>query len=547
MKIIFTNSISLLPFIILIKIIIQISSEKIEARITLSNTGEWTIYTSDFKEEYLYVATAYYENTLQSKGFDLLAISTNSKFSDEIQAEAAGYLEGVLTKDIIYNHYLNLKDYFDYNVEEQVKSFFETQESYLYNEYSKNKSDPVIYGAYLMRKQYQGIKDGYNSVAEIDKKLTNFQFDIMSSNTDIDDLIEKFNFVKKDYKKMNYSQFEQNFIERTHCSALFKIKNDFSDVYFGHNTWSPYNQLARIFKEYNFNFNSPFFSSKTIIFSSYPATLSSFDDFYITSNGLIIIETTNVFYDNNLYDEITPNGLLSWERAMTSCRLSKNAKEWAEYFSMYSTGTYNNQYMILDKNKINLKNKTISNDAFYIVEQLPGFMKINNVTDVFKFGYWSSYNTPFDKDIIAKSKIQETIQDDPTRAKLIDYDICYRAKQFRRDQSNVNSIDDMKKILRENNYKTDEFSELNPGYSISSRNDLNGKGCSGAYDAKVAALSELFENEIKIHIIGGPSSEGDVDVFQFSTSEACKNTPHYGVADKPTFDWFEYTNQFNLK
>ena len=105
----------------------------------------------------------------------------------------------------------------------------------------------------------------------------------------------------------------------------------------------------------------------------------------------------------------------------------------------------------------------------------------------------------------------------------------------------------MKKILRENNYKTDEFSEGNPGHSISSRNDLNGKGCSGAYDAKVGALSELTENEIKVHIIGGPSSEGEVDVFQFSTSEACKNVPHNGVPDKPTFEWFEYTNQFSLK
>ena len=376
-----------LHFIILTILAIQVISEKIEARIVLLNTGEWKIFYSNFSDEYLYVATAYYENSLQTKGFDLLAISTNNKFSDEIQAEAAGYLEGALTKDIIYNHYLNVKDYFDYNVQKQVESFFDLQEKYLYNEYSKNKSDPVIYGAYLMRKQYQGLKNGYNSIADTDKKISNFQFDIMSSLTDVDDLIDKYNTVKKDYKKMNYSEFEKNFIKRTHCSALFKIKKDFSDVYFGHNTWCSYNQLARIFKEYNFNFNSPFFSSKNVIFSSYPASLSSFDDFYITSHGLIIIETTNIFYDDNLYDYITPNGLLSWERAMTSCRLSKNSKEWAENFSKYSTGTYNNQYTILDKNKVNLINKTIDNDAFYIVEQLPGFFKINNVTNIFKFGY----------------------------------------------------------------------------------------------------------------------------------------------------------------
>ena len=59
--------------------------------------------------------------------------------------------------------------------------------------------------------------------------------------------------------------------------------------------------------------------------------------------------------------------------------------------------------MALDRNKIDLVNRTIAYDALYIVEQIPGFTKINNVTQFMKFGYWSSFNVPFDKEIYAKS------------------------------------------------------------------------------------------------------------------------------------------------
>jgi hypothetical protein len=72
-------------------------------------------------------------------------------------------------------------------------------------------------------------------------------------------------------------------IHRTNrCSAIFKTKEDFSDIYFGDNSWSYCSASTRIFKEYNFNFNHPSIKARNIIFSSYPATLASTDDFYIT-------------------------------------------------------------------------------------------------------------------------------------------------------------------------------------------------------------------------------------------------------------------------
>lgn len=75
---------------------------------------------------------------------------------------------------------------------------------------------------------------------------------------------------------------------RSHCSAVFKVADDFSDVWFGHNTWTTYNKLIRIYKEYKYVPNSKFpIKAQTITMSSYPAAVNSQDDFYIT--GLIYI------------------------------------------------------------------------------------------------------------------------------------------------------------------------------------------------------------------------------------------------------------------
>ena len=329
---------------------------------------------------------------------------------------------------------------------------------------------------------------------------------------------------------------------------MFKLKNDLSDIYFGHNTWDSVTITIRMIKEYNFNFNNRWVRSKNIIFSSYPATLSSMDDFYINSHGLISIETTNALYNDSLYKFVNPNSLFAQERAMICNRISNSSKEWAENYIKYNSGTYNNQYMILDKNKINLVNKSIEQDAFYIVETFPGIGKVNNVTDVLKFGYWSSYNIPYDHELYNISGIKDLISKNSSKISTLDYDINARAKIFRRDHHTSDSLEGFKKLLRYNNYKNDPYSEGNPALSISSRADLN-NSCSTAYDAKVGVLSEMFEGKIKFYLIGSPTYSEEYGIEPFTWSkipEKCKKYNHYLTPDTFTFDWIEFENEFDF-
>ena len=286
-------------------------------------------------------------------------------------------------------------------------------------------------------------------------------------------------------------------------------------MYFGHNTWNTYYSTIRIIKEYNLNYNNRWVKSKNIIFTSYPATMSSLDDFYLSSHGLVTIETTNIFYNDTLFNEITPEALFTCERAMVSNRISNSSKEWTENFKKYNSGTYNNQFMVLDKNKVNLVNKSIENDAFYIVEQL--------------------------------SLIQEVIDSNPSAAASIDYDNCARTKIFRREQSSADNLEGFMRLMRYNKYLTDPYSDKNPSSSISARSDLRGS-CSGAYDSKVGVLSDFSNGKVKFRLIGGPtwSEEDGIEPFSWSkaVSEKCRNHVHNLIPEIFKYDWIVYENEF---
>jgi hypothetical protein len=240
----------------------------------------------------------------------------------------------------------------------------------------------------------------------------------------------------------------------SHCSAIFKVADDFSDVWFGHNTWTSYNKLIRIYKEYKYVPNPKFpIKAQTITMSSYPAAVNSQDDFYITGAYLYVGETTNHVYDESLFDLLTPNSLMCWMRTMLANRLTDNGYSWIQVFSKFNSGTYNNQFQILDLKLIDTEKKVISPGAMYIVEQLPGSCDYQEVTDILKKGYWPSYNTPFIEAVREKSGVNDAIKKDPSMKVTGDYYTCARAKIFRREQSKVKDIETYKNLIESDNQK----------------------------------------------------------------------------------------------
>ena len=113
-------------------------------------------------------------------------------------------------------------------------------------------------------------------------------------------------------------------------------------------------------------------------------------------------------------------------------------------------------------------------------------------------------------------------------------------QNFRRDHNTVKDIESMGNLMRSNIYKTDPFSENKPEWALSSRYDLSGKYCFGAYDLKIGFLSEMKKDEIKFHFIAGPVKTDEVPQFQFNATEICKNVKHNLIPNEPKYDWIEY-------
>ena len=180
-----------------------------------------------------------------------------------------------------------------------------------------------------------------------------------------------------------------------------------------------------------------------------------------------------------------------------------------------------------------------------IIEQIPGEVEINDVTDNLKEGYWPSYNVPYSKDFFKKSGYENIIKQYINNKLQYDYESCSRARIFKRDQNKVKTSNDFKKIMRYNNYKFDNLSNGIPSLSLACRYDLIGgnySACFGATDVKFVSVKELLEGKSYAHIISGPTNDQQ-PTFSWSNTTCNISSPDRwytkGLIDTWNFDWVD--------
>ena len=176
--------------------------------------------------------------------------------------------------------------------------------------------------------------------------------------------------------------------ERSHCSGLIKVTGNYSELFAGHSSWFSYSSMLRIFKHYNFGLNSPNTASRTLSFSSYPGLLSSLDDFYMMhDSGLMMVQTTNPIINKSIYSKVTHDSLLAWQRVRTANQMAHTGEEWAQPIKWPNSGTYENQYMIVNMNLFS-PGKALPPGTLWVIEQIPGYVEYADVTQQLERGYW---------------------------------------------------------------------------------------------------------------------------------------------------------------
>ncbi|KAL1424203.1 hypothetical protein MTO96_020414 [Rhipicephalus appendiculatus] len=78
-----------------------------------------------------------------------------------------------------------------------------------------------------------------------------------------------------------------------------------------------------------------------VTFSGYPGSVSSGDDFFLTSTNLAVLGTGVRNQNSDLWSRLTPNNTVpSAFRSLAASRLARSAKEWIHTYSRGSAGTY---------------------------------------------------------------------------------------------------------------------------------------------------------------------------------------------------------------
>ncbi|XP_053393318.1 phospholipase-B 81-like [Mercenaria mercenaria] len=490
-------------------------------------------------------ATAYgvYNDTLAETGWGILNITAgrgSKKAENTDLMFAAGYLEGILTQKRIFQHFQNLNDYFktklgnNTEAEKAVKAFFLDQDIYMRKMIKNNVPDSPYWRhmAYILS-QYDGLVKGYGDIAPDDMKLSLYAFQVLNGNGDMLDLINAVNPKSiPDFDRMTTEEAVSFIAKSGRCSALVKVLGAYEDVFMSHSSWFIYQATMRIYKHYDFNVDDPDTAAKQISFSSYPGFLESLDDFYLMSSGLVMLQTTNNVFNTSLYSQVTSQSLLAWHRVRLAHMLAHGGKEWAAIFAENNSGTYNNQYMILDLRKIELE-KTIHDDALWIVEQIPGLVEYGDATPILRTGYWPSYNVPYFEKVYNMSGYPDFVKKHGTD---FSYQLAPRAKIFRRDEGKVVDMPTMKNIMRYNDYKKDPYSEGDSCNAICCRGDLRkgSPGPFGCYDTKVSNYKMALE--MTADIINGPTLGTGLPPFQWTPEY---KQSHIGLPNEYKFDFIQ--------
>ena len=153
---------------------------------------------------------------------------------------------------------------------------------------------------------------------------------------------------------------------------------------------------------------------------------------------------------------------MSQLRVMAANRLATNGEEWTDIMSKDNGGTYNNQWMIIDYNKIQ-QDGSLDDGTLWVFEQLPGLQFIINFKLKFCFlplgrtwaedqtnvlrekGFWASYNRAFYPEVHILSGGQEMAE---RYGEYFSYTDTPRAKIMAREQTKVVDEKTMTEFMR---------------------------------------------------------------------------------------------------
>ncbi|KAI8436682.1 hypothetical protein MSG28_010170 [Choristoneura fumiferana] len=407
------------------------------------------------------VARAHFRMDIDTTGWSLLEVETDASYPDEIQAYAAGIVEGALTWYLIHTHLENtirakcedtprekqcdkLRDTLDRSV-----NIWKTKGA------ERGAVEPFWHHVSLHYTQISGIYTGWKHGVE--RSMNEYE-------TDISDLywLNAVAEAAEIQRKLNISLDDQALTSVSGLSsALLRIVNVTTEdggiakkLYVAQNGAGSYSSMTRILKRYKLNYHltakSPILVPGTSVdFSGYPGSITSQDEFYMVkgaNHNMAVTGTSLNNYNNNLWKVVNiTEQVPAAPRVSTANHLAADASSWAHLLAASNSGTACKQWLVVDFTRLAHLNKTVdmskaekkefvpesvlSKDVRHIVvhrtsaghnkglvrliEQVPGRTHSADLSDaLLEQGYWATYGLPFfknskDKMTVSYEKLAE--------------------------------------------------------------------------------------------------------------------------------------------
>lgn len=484
-------------------------------------------------------AVLYWNNSLSTEGFYKLVIEGREGSDPYLMMHCAGVLEGYVTQHQIYQHFCLQKDQHNFSRNEPIPSnWYEWLNTNMQYTLNTAASEPSAYWhqVKLIMSQFKGLMVGYNMSAPASEPMSPVDFWFIEAECELWDIEYVVNPAARSQPKL----------DTDHCTALIRVPSDNSDIFFAHDTWSDFRCMHNQLKEYHFPI--PEFTASRVLMSTRIGKLFSYDDFYMADTGLLVMETTLSVFNTALYDEVKTHSLLTWVRAIRAMWMTDNGRDWTNALMEHNSGTLNNQYLVLDTKKWT-RYEEPKDDLLWLIEQMPGAFERLDISNILrKQGFWPSFNVPYTEKIYKISGVPEIVAE---KGKSYSYYESARYQILAREAPKVQSFEDFKRVMLHNEWKSDPFSQGDPGQAIAARYDLrNGttpfgvQKAFGMIDAKCSRLTET-QTKLRFHAKSGPTHQNNPP-WEFGVYPY-EDIQYDGLPQKWTFDWtiFE-SNTFDL-
>eukprot|EP00033_Pygsuia_biforma_P000496 GCRY01000585.1.p1 GENE.GCRY01000585.1~~GCRY01000585.1.p1 ORF type:complete len:543 (+),score=106.29 GCRY01000585.1:59-1687(+) len=475
-------------------------------------------------------------------GWNKFYIKTNSAYPDELQMQAAGFAEGFCFYNQTYTHFSNVDWWFRHHYvpngtwPQAVNDYLLDNFMYIRSQVQAHRSTSDYWRVVgLVLEQFYGFVAGYQRYAPQELALSEMQLYFYQSLGDLLDLVKAVApHLRPDYANMTPDELLTRTLADDHCSGLTRLVDGNRDLLISQVAWFATSAMNRVMKQLHIPLNDKAVKAKKLSFSSYPGFVYSFDDFMLSDQGLVHIETTNQIFDTKLYEKCSFRSVLTWTRNRVAMMMADSTQEWFNVFKQQNSGSYNNQWQIVDF-KLFTPGEKLKPGTFFVAEQIPGEVMGEDMTHVLEtMRYFPSFNIPYFKHIFNVSGYPSAVK---KNGDFWTWEHCPRANIFRRDTDGINSIAEMMGVMRMNYWQHDPLSLGDPGNAIASRYDLKPAGQPrrepfGALDAKITTYEHA--KHMRIFAISSPTYVQQ-PVFCFSTTPF--EFQHWGLPDCWDFPW----------